>query len=110
MVSLGDAYCEAMNKRISESPSQVHKFFKKFKAQMSIETDHQFEHRMKNDKMKVFTTHPMLRDRERIDFFKILRFSHFVPKVTGAYTTKALLNANMAQMWQLWTQLSIDYV
>ena len=54
---------------------------------MPIETDQQFEHRMKNDKMKVFTSHPMLRDRERIDFFKFYDFLVFVPKVTGAYTT-----------------------
>ena len=54
---------------------------------MPIETDRQFEHRMKSDKMKVFTFHPMLRDRERIDFFKILWFCHFVLKVMGAYTT-----------------------
>ena len=73
-MSLGDAYCEAMNKRISESPSQVYKFLKDLKHKLPIETDHQFEHRMKSDKINVFTFHPMLRYRERIDFFKFYGF------------------------------------
>ena len=41
---------------------------------MPIETDRQFEHRTKSDKMKVFTFHPMLRDRERINFLKFYDF------------------------------------
>ena len=60
-----------MNRRISESPSQVHKFFlKDLKHKIPIETDCQFEHRTKSDEIKVFTFHPMLRDRVRIDFLK----------------------------------------
>ena len=74
-MSSGDAYCEIMNKRIGESPSQVHTiFFKRFEAKMSIESDHQFEHRTKSDKMNVFTFYPMLRDGERIDFLKFYGF------------------------------------
>ena len=41
---------------------------------MPIETDHHFEHRMKSNKMKVFTFHSMLRDRERFDFLKFYGF------------------------------------
>ena len=42
---------------------------------MPIETDHQFKHRMKSDEIKVFLFHPMLRDREGIDFLKFYGFA-----------------------------------